>query len=423
MAKLDLRRASCELYFCCLGEWKDPPHPKVAIEYIKRDIRDLEIFTDDLVDPVDRHQLRDLWAGATRAQEARLSTVSRFPFPAMEGIENAVVALVKAKDFVDHLVRDSSGNRRPGIFDQNIRDFEGQSNSVNEKMRKTISIPIIKQRFGVMNNGVMIIARDVSPAADSYVLRDYQIVNGCQTSNVLERNRDKLTDEVLLQVRLIQTSSPEVLNDVVEATNSQTPVPSYQFVANSKAAVNIQEFFSTYPDNVHYRLHFERRKYELAEARVSNTRVVTIEDLARTYSAIFLDKPHLVASSPNKVFYSLKDRLFQDDDEPILYYTAAFAHYKLQLLKVRGKLKIPQHRLYWHVLAAARSIAAGKLDLSVNSKKKERHCNTFLAQLWEKGDALNLFQRAYDAINEHTTQLDRDRLRRQAFTDEYLPKI
>lgn len=422
-AKLDLTRAACRLYYCCLGEWKDPQHPAQALKKAKADIESLDFFSTVVVKPVDRNDVRMLWNEATRAQEATLSTVARFPFPAMPGVANAVIALVRATDFVDSLVRDKAGNRRTGIFDQNIRDFEGLSNPVNEKIRATLVSPTTKGRFGVMNNGVTIIAKKMQPAADTYVLTGYQIVNGCQTSNVLERNREALTDDVLLQVRLIQTASPDVLNDVVEATNSQTTVPDHQFVANSKAAVETQEFFGSYPENFSYRLHFERRKSEFAEVSVSNTRIVTIQDLARTYGAVFLEEPHLVASAPNQAFAVLRDRLFQDGDLPLMYYTAAFAHYRLFLLKVRGELRIPQHRLYWHVLTAAKRIAAGRPPAPRDRKRMEKYCETFLRRLWEPTDALKLFEEAHQAIVDNTTQLDRDRLRRQVFTSEYLNAI
>jgi hypothetical protein len=419
-AKLDLARAVCRAYFCCLGEWKNQPHPAAAIQKLKNDIDKAQFFSTVHVDPVDRNGVRELWNDAMRAQEATLPTVARFPFPAMPGVDNAVVALVRAQDFVDKVIRDKSGKVRIGIFDQNVRDFEGISNPVNQKIRSTVSSPDTRRRFGIMNNGVTIVAKDMAPAADSYVLRNYQIINGCQTSNVLDRTRDELTEDVLLQVRLIQTAVSGILDDVVEATNSQTSVPPYQFVANCKLAVETQEFFRSYPEDPNHRLHFERRKSEFAEIGISNTRVVTIQDIARTFGSVFLEEPHLVASSPNQAFSVLRDRLFRDNDSPHMYYAAAFAHYRLVLLKLAGRLKIPQPRLYWHVLTAARRIAAGKLPSNQSRKKQEKHCEAFLSRLWEPTEALALFEEAYDAIRKNTSQIDRDRLRRQAFTSEYL---
>jgi len=422
-AKLDLTRASCRAYFCCLGEWKNASHPAAALQKLQERIQELNFFSSVQALPIDRNDVRRYWNDSTRSQEATLPTVARFPFPAMPGVNNAVVALVRAQDFVDKIIRDETGKVRIGIFDQNIRDFEGESNPVNQKIVSTITKPDTKRRFGIMNNGVTVVAKEMKSAADNYILRNYQIINGCQTSNVLERSREHLTPDILLQVRLIETTESNVLDDVVEATNSQTAVQQHQFAANRGLAVETQEFFRSYPVDPSYRLHFERRTSEFADASLKNTRIVTIPDLARSFGAIFLEEPHHVASAPNQAFSIFQERLFRDVDSPMMYYSSAFAYYRLSLLKVSGRLKIPHHRLYWHVLTAARRLSAGKLPSDQSRRKKDQHCEKFLAQLWDPSHALSLFEQAYRAIQDHTTQIDRDRLRRQAFTSEYLSKL
>ena len=275
-----------------------------------------------------------------------------------------------------------------------------------------------------MNNGVTIVAKEMKPAADNYILRNFQIINGCQTSNVLNQNRDHLTKEVLLQVRLIQTNELSVLDDVVEATNSQTMVQQHQFAANKTLAVEIQEFFKSFPDNPAHRLHFERRKSEYTDSGLKDTRVFTIPALARCFGSVILEEPHHVASTPNQAFSIFQDRLFREKDSPMMYYASAFAYYRLNLLKVAGRLKIPQHRLYWHVLTAARRVSAGSLPANSQSRiQQEKHCKKFLARLWEPSEALILFEEAYKVIQESAGQIDRDRLRRPGFTKEYLSKL
>lgn len=208
-AKLNLTRASCRAYFCCLGEWSNASHPAAALHKLQSRIQELNFFSSVQALPIDRNDVRRYWNDSTRSQEATLPTVARFPFPAMPGVNNAVVALVRAQDFVDNIIRDETGKVRIGIFDQNIRDFEGESNPVNKKIVSTITKSDTKRRFGIMNNGVTVVAKEMASAADNYILRNYQIINGCQTSNVLERSREHLTPDILLQVRLIETTRVE----------------------------------------------------------------------------------------------------------------------------------------------------------------------------------------------------------------------
>ena len=53
-------------------------------------------------------------------------------------------------------------------------------------------------------------------------IQDYQIVNGCQTSHVLNDQRDRLDPSVMVPVRLIGTADEEVIGAIVKATNRQT---------------------------------------------------------------------------------------------------------------------------------------------------------------------------------------------------------
>ena len=63
----------------------------------------------------------------------------------------------------------------------------------------------------MLNNGVTIVASSISPTGDQFTLTDYQIVNGCQTSNVLFNNKDgQFINNVFVPIKLIATTDDEV---------------------------------------------------------------------------------------------------------------------------------------------------------------------------------------------------------------------
>jgi hypothetical protein len=68
------------------------------------------------------------------------------------------------------------------------------------------------------------VAREVNPVGSKFRLVDYQIVNGCQTSHILFNNRDQLTPEEYLPIKLIVTTDGDVTNQVIHGTNRQTEV-------------------------------------------------------------------------------------------------------------------------------------------------------------------------------------------------------
>ena len=51
-----------------------------------------------------------------------------------------------------------------------------------------------QKRFGILNNGVTMISPDVRIGSLEISIRDFQIVNRCQPSNVLFENRDAIGD-------------------------------------------------------------------------------------------------------------------------------------------------------------------------------------------------------------------------------------
>jgi hypothetical protein len=59
--------------------------------------------------------------------------------------------------------------------------------------------------------GSQIVASSISPTGDQFTIYDYQIVNGCQTSNVLYNNRKgEHISKVNVPIKLIATTDDEV---------------------------------------------------------------------------------------------------------------------------------------------------------------------------------------------------------------------
>jgi len=80
---------------------------------------------------------------------------------------------------------DKNDKLRQRIFEENVRDFIGLESEVNAEIADTLKDGLKQKRFGILNNGITIISPDVKVAGLDIYLRDFQIVNGCQTSNVL----------------------------------------------------------------------------------------------------------------------------------------------------------------------------------------------------------------------------------------------
>jgi hypothetical protein len=134
--------------------------------------------------------------GANSADVCRfehfIDTVSRFPD--IPGVEQDYLGLLPASEFLK-LVENESAEIRSAIFYDNVRHWQ-EWNPVNTEMRTTLSDAGSKVLFPLLNNGITVVARRVNATANRFLVEDYQIVNGCQTSFVLHECRDLLNEQV-----------------------------------------------------------------------------------------------------------------------------------------------------------------------------------------------------------------------------------
>src|SRR5271165_3789090 len=100
-----------------------------------------------------------------------------------------------------NVLTDQDGRIRTSVFEQNVRAFLGDDNPVNARIRVGLETSGKHDRFAINNNGITIVAPDVRVQSDRVSVTDFQIVNGCQTSHVLYRSRDKVSDEVWLPLK------------------------------------------------------------------------------------------------------------------------------------------------------------------------------------------------------------------------------
>ena len=59
-----------------------------------------------------------------------------------------------------------------GVFESNLRDFQGPDNVVNNAIKATLASDH-KARFVLMNNGVTIIARVLRRTANKFHIKDF----------------------------------------------------------------------------------------------------------------------------------------------------------------------------------------------------------------------------------------------------------
>ena len=183
---------------------------------------------------------------------------------------------------------------------------------------------------------------------NQFILTDYQIVNGCQTSHVLYNSRNNITSDLQIPVKLIETNDDETVNRIIKATNRQTEVTNDQLIALNEFHRKLEAFYSAIP--LKERLYYERRSKQYNyDPNIEKVRIVSIGTQIKSVASMFYDKPHLASRFYGKVLNSVKD-MFNEEHQLLPYYTCAYTLYRLEYL-FRNKLLSLQYRKFkYHIL-------------------------------------------------------------------------
>jgi hypothetical protein len=252
-------------------------------------------------------------------------------------------------------------------------------------------------------------------------MSDFQVVNGCQTSNVLYDNRELLLDDsVRIPVRVICTTDDGVMESVITATNRQTAIKSDQFFALKDFAKKIEAYFKTFEPEA--RLYYERRAHQYDSQDIAKARIVPHESLVRSVGGMFLQEPHRTTRNYSQLSAKVGKDMFRDTDRLEIYYAAAAALYKLENLFKSKKIENSFKPARYHILLAARLIMDPLPLPPWNSREMGRRCEIMTSKIWSTSEEVMLM--ASDVVfNIVKGNLDRDYVRTEPITNAILAKF
>lgn len=154
---------------------------------------------------------------------------------------------------------------------------------VNKEIKESLDSEINRKRFFFLNNGLTAVCesfRMVDDRSGLLDVRDFQIVNGCQTTWTLYEHdiRSGSLEDVYLSIKLVEASrSNELANMISQASNSQSPMKDWDFLFNENEQLILQREF----ENLEEPLFYELKRGEQRFIRGSRGRKTTIKDVAQ----------------------------------------------------------------------------------------------------------------------------------------------
>lgn len=399
-AGLKIRRNPvCQMYYATTGKWVGDATLQGLIDTTLDRLKQTGLFSDVVFIPVDLEKVKTMFLSLRNRIERQVNFSNRTDLPLIEGVQEAYIGILPTTEYFK-LICDDDGILQRNLFYDNVRDFQGD-NPVNLEVAETINNESTRDKFVLLNNGITIVAKSIpNKRASLFTIADYQIVNGCQTSHILYFNKDKLSENTYIPIKLIVTDNQEVTNNIIKATNRQTEVKLEAFEALSPFHKRLETFFATFDKEKDQRLYYERRSKQYDNQQIKKKHIVTLPSQINTFVAMFLDEPHSINRYYGELLKAYRDRLFQEYHAEYPYYISSYSAYMLELF---FKANTPLQKYYkfrFHMLLLFKNVVVGsKVSLS-QGKETQKYCDKLCEVLWDKTRCFDIFNSLVTILEE-----------------------
>lgn len=413
---------NCYLYYVTTGKWINDENLVVRRNAVENDLEELGIFRNVKFECIDAQYIQGLYRSSKNSVACEITFSERTVLPEISGIEQAYIGLLPAQEYLKLLQNDDE-EIIYSLFYDNVRHWQ-EWNPVNKEIKETLLDSSKQAFFPLFNNGITIVAKSIKPTGNKFLLEDYQVVNGCQTSYVLYELREKVENTTRIPVRLISTEDPDIKNSIIKATNRQTQVSDEQLFALTDFPKKLEEFFPSFePEN---QLFYERRsrQYNSVDG-VEKVRTINMTILVRAFASMFLDLPHRTTRNYKSLLKSIGKEIFDNNHKLEIYYLSAYSHYRLEYLFRSQTISSELKSARYHILMAFRYLAS-KTDLPqhFNSNEMGRYCDDIIKLLWDENRYKNNFLDAEKIVRDAAEgNFHRDNIRTEPFTQKVLAKI
>lgn len=376
------------LYYVTLGTWTDDENLHATISVGKESLRGTNLFSNISFEPCGSEKIQDLYRKTKEKLKSTFKFEKRITMYSINDDEVGYSGVLPFKEF-KKLIIDENGATK-AVFEDNIRDYLGPNPDVNKNITETIKTGNVNA-FSMLNNGITVVTSSIIISGDIATIEDYQIVNGCQTSNVLIENMDSVEgiDELIIPIRIIATKDENLKNDITRATNSQTAIKKDQLEALSTFQKKLEEYYKTYREED--ALVYERRTGQYRDSNIPKNRIVTIAMQIKTVAAMFLDEPSGVSGQYGTVAKRVGNKIFKTADKEIIYYVSSLALYKIENLFRTHKIDKKYRRARYHAMMLFRILVSTEEMPRFNARKMENYCKNILEVLENNTECERIF--------------------------------
>lgn len=423
------RNPGIRVYFATTGAYSSPDKIENLLDRRMRTLKEMSIFDPERMhlEMLGAEKLQTFFRSAIRSSSARIEFPRQTALPKNPKVQQGYVGYIDANEIVKMVaITDEEGqitgiNRN--IFFDNIRDYNDKS-PLNASIGQTLSNGEGLD-FVYRNNGITVIAKSILRTADEFTVEDFQIVNGCQTANILFKNRQHLNN-VAVPFRLIGSDDDGFVSSIIVGTNSQNQVKPEQFFALLPFVKDLEEYARSVAEA--YRVYIERREYQYRDEAVERARIMPLPVLMKAVSATILSQPNRSPRDYKKIFKDNSHILFTKESDVQIYHAIAYLYYRLEFLwrnnKISANLKIFRFYIIW----AAFCESTSGIDFSKPKKSGEYLAHSkavidFASDEDAFRAAIERYGKAFDSVTLGLSAENREKLRDAIRSDTVFQKI
>ncbi|MGF6635106.1 AIPR family protein [Paraburkholderia sp. MM6662-R1] len=270
--------------------------------------------TEDLdvtIHVIDNEELRQRYEYALEKDNPSLNYKlsldgSKYMFHEIAGTPVVVVALPLKECIKLPGIKDGT------LFQKNVRQSLGSSNTVNKGIRQTITGDK-RSDFFFFHNGITALCNKMELFNDVLSLHGLSVVNGCQSLNTILSCSEtvKKVDDSFILVRFYEIPQRDRADKISIFTNSQSAVKARDLRSNDKRVLTIKKTYELkYPNG-----YFVTKRGENAPATKNKDEVVELSGLAKNLVAWHSQRPNL-SYGETKIFDKYFETLFKNKDYP-----------------------------------------------------------------------------------------------------------
>lgn len=204
------------------------------------------------------------------------------------------------------------GIKDGALFQKNVRQSLGLSNSVNKQIKSTIYGDRHRDFF-FFHNGITAICNQMNLEGNTLHLKGLSVVNGCQSLTTILSCSEKVKklDDTFVMFRFYEIPQHDRADRISISTNSQSTVKPRDLRSNDKRVLALKKAYEQrFPDG-----QFLSKRGEQVQSGKNPNRAIDLGTLGKCLMAWHSQRPN-ISYSETKIFDKYFEQLFKRDYTP-----------------------------------------------------------------------------------------------------------